>query len=89
MPPASGLHFAEAVEDAAAVVSRVGVGRSHDGVFGTETHYLVARSDGVEHFSEVHVLGLFELADYENELTSVGLAHDFLPENRGLFVCAH
>ena len=89
VPPASGLHFAEAVEDAAAVVSRVGVGRSHDGVFATETHYLVARSDGVEHFSEVHVLGLFELADYENELKSVGLVHDFLPENRGLFACAH
>jgi SAM-dependent methyltransferase len=87
--PSRGLRFAEAVDvDAAVAVSRVGVGSSHRGGFRTETHYLVARPDGVEHFSEVHVLGLFGLDDYVDALRSAGFAHEFLPENRGLFVCS-
>jgi SAM-dependent methyltransferase len=89
LAPADGIRFAEAVDvDSTLAVARAGVGTSHGGVFRTETQYLVARPDGVEHFSELHVLGLFELADYEDALTSAGLEHEFLPEDRGLFICS-
>jgi SAM-dependent methyltransferase len=81
--PADGMRFAEAADG----VARAGVGAPGGGVFASETHYLVARADGVEHFSESHVLGLFRLADYEDALASAGLVHDFVPEDRGLFIC--
>jgi hypothetical protein len=88
VPPSNGIRFAEAVDvDPTLAIARAGVGTSQGGVFRTETQYLVARPDGIEHFSELHVLGLFESADYGDALTSVGLEHEFLSEDRGLFVC--
>lgn len=81
--PSDGIRFAEAIDS----VARVGVGAPRDGVFVSETHYLVARADGVEHFSESHVLGLFQRADYTQALSSAGLEQEFLPDDRGLFVC--
>jgi hypothetical protein len=62
------------------------VGSSKAGVFRTETEYLVACRGGVEQFSEVHVLGLFELDDYADALTAAGLEYEFVAENRGLFI---
>ncbi len=87
--PVEGIRFAEAVDaDPAPAVARAGVGASRDGVFTSETHYLVARPDGVEHFSESHVLGLFQLVDYEQALSSEGLEYEFLAEDRGLFIAS-
>ena len=89
LPPSDGIRFAEAVDgDPTLAVARAGVGASHRGVFRTETQYVVARPDGVEHFSELHVLGLFEPADYEDALTSAGLEHEFLAEGRTLLICS-
>lgn len=87
VPPVDGFRFAEVYNaDPTLALARAGVGASRGGVFASETHYLVARPGGVEHFSESHVLGLFQLGDYEWALRSAGLEPEYLPENRGLFL---
>jgi len=62
------------------------VGSPRAGIFASETHYLVARSSGVEHFVEAHTLGLFELDDYKQALVSASLTPEYLADHRGLFL---
>ena len=42
-------------------------------------HYLAGRSAGVEHFEEVHELGLFSRADFESAFAAAGLQLEFDP----------
>jgi SAM-dependent methyltransferase len=51
-------------------------------------HYLVATSEGVEHFTERHVLGLFTHEEYVAAMSSAGLdvTHDPDAFGRGLYV---
>jgi len=88
--PAEDLRFAEAVEAGSALaVARVASGAARAGVFESETHYLVTGPGGIEHFSEIHVLGLFQLRDYEQALTAEGFEPEFIPDGRGLLLATH
>lgn len=53
-----------------------------------DIHYLVASTAGVEHFSELHELGLFTQEEYTRAMTDVGLRVTFDPVGfgRGLYV---
>jgi SAM-dependent methyltransferase len=87
LAPPRGFRFAEAFDaDPGLAVARAGVGSPHAGLFVSETHYLVARASGVEHFVESHTLGLFELDDYQQALVSAGLTLEYLSDHRGLLI---
>jgi hypothetical protein len=47
------------------------------------THYLVARAEGVEHFTERHELGLFTHEEYREAFVQAGLEVHYDPT--GLF----
>ncbi len=52
-------------------------------------HYLVGTSEGVQHFTEEHHLGLFTTEDYLNAFTDAGLHVNYDPEGiigRGLVI---
>lgn len=52
-------------------------------------HYLAGRSTGVEHFEEVHELGLFHGADFESAFAAAGLRLEFDPRGptaTGLYI---
>jgi hypothetical protein len=52
-------------------------------------HYLVATPDGVEHFTEDHVVGMFRHEQYVEAFRAAGLEVDHDPEGlmgRGLYV---
>ncbi len=52
-------------------------------------HYLVGTSEGVQHFTEEHHLGLFTTEDYLNAFTDAGLLVNYDPEGiigRGLVI---
>jgi hypothetical protein len=52
-------------------------------------HYLVGTPKGVEHFSEVHELGLFTRAQYEDAFRAAGLEVEHDPAGltgRGLYL---
>lgn len=55
-----------------------------------DIHYLMGTPEGVEHFSEVHELGLFSDEDYRSALEAVGLdvehRDDGLLVGRGLYI---
>lgn len=87
LPPLNGFHFAEAFDaDPGVVLARAGAGSPRDGLFVSETHYLVARANGVEHFVESHTLGLFELDDYQQALVSASVTPEYLSDHRGLLI---
>lgn len=52
-------------------------------------HYLIGTSDGVEHFTELHELGLFEIDELIDAFKSVGLNVEYDKEGltgRGLYI---
>lgn len=85
----AGEPWALFVDEPGLKIARMDVPEVDGRVSTIEFHYLVAGTEGVEHFSEVHNLGLFTYDDYMDALTRAGLtvAHD--PEGlmgRGLYV---
>jgi hypothetical protein len=52
-------------------------------------HYLVGTPDGVEHFTEDHLVGMFDDAQYRGALEAAGLRVDHDPDGlmgRGLYL---
>ena len=65
--------------------------RSHieDGASVLDFHYLVARRDGISHFTETHRLGLFTKDQHIRAFEAAGLSVDHDPEGlmgRGLYI---
>ncbi len=55
-----------------------------------EFHYVVATPEGVEHFTELHELGLFTHEEYTAAFERAGLHVEHDPEGpmgRGLYIC--
>lgn len=73
---------------AVARVSRSSV--PEPGVSRMDMEYLVASSEGIDHFTEVHEMGLFTPAQFAAAFESAGLAFEFVeggtPIGRGLAV---
>ena len=70
-------------------VARVNRSRIDDGVSVLEFQYLVARGDGISHFTETHRLGLFSTDQHVRAFEAAGLSVDHDPEGlmgRGLYV---
>ena len=60
-----------------------------DGVSMLDIHYLVGTPASVDHFTELHEMGLFSHEEYTNAITSTGLAVEHDPKGpfgRGLYV---
>src|SRR5262249_14224566 len=69
--------------------ARMVVSRVKDGVSVLNFHYLVANSEGVSHFTELHELGLFTHEEYMSALRAAYLEPHFDPEGlmgRGLYL---
>ena len=54
-------------------VVRMNTNRIEDGCAVLEFHHMVGDSNGVEHYVEDHILGLFEQSDYESAFEKAGL----------------
>jgi SAM-dependent methyltransferase len=70
-------------------ISRMNVARRRGDVSVVDFHYLVATPDGVEHFTELHELGLFTVQQYLGAFRAAGLEaeHDPTgPMGRGLYI---
>jgi len=73
-------------------IARLSMAKIMDNLSTMDTHYLVAENDGVvQHFSEEHVLGLFEKDDFIKIMANVGFSPIFLSEglngeDRGLYI---
>ena len=84
-----GRLTAELVDRPDLKIARILVSTAEDTVSILDIHYLVARREGVEHFSERHELGLFSDAEYLDAFRDADLdvCHD--PEGllgRGLYI---
>lgn len=73
-------------------IARLSMAKIKDDLSIMDTHYLVAENGGVvKHFSEEHVLGLFEKDDVLKIMKNVGFSPAFLAEglneeDRGLYI---
>jgi ubiquinone/menaquinone biosynthesis C-methylase UbiE len=68
-------------------IARMNISETRDSLSVFDMHYLIATSDGIEHFIEHHELGLFTHAEYEAAFRSAGLEPIFYEEGlsgRGL-----
>lgn len=70
-------------------LARMNVSAVDGNVAMLDFHYLVATSDGVEHFTEHHELGLFTDEEYRAAFTQAGLEvhrDDEWPGGRGMYI---
>lgn len=84
-----GTLHAQFVNEPDLKIARISQSRAENGVSIMDFHYLVGTLDGVEHFVEVHELGLFTDEQYQEALTATGLtvSKDFPGlMNRGLYI---
>lgn len=67
-------------EEAERKVVRVGYTRVQDNLSEIRFHFVVADRTGIEHFEELHRLGLFSGREYEKALAQNGLRVFYEPE---------
>nr|WP_232328208.1 class I SAM-dependent methyltransferase [Kibdelosporangium sp. MJ126-NF4]CEL18580.1 N, N-dimethyltransferase [Kibdelosporangium sp. MJ126-NF4]CTQ98064.1 N, N-dimethyltransferase [Kibdelosporangium sp. MJ126-NF4] len=86
----SGHVVSDLVTEGDHTVSRISHAVLADNAHRMEVHYVVATAgQGIEHFTDTHVLALFTRAQYEHAFTSAGLAVEYLTWDKpgpGLFV---
>lgn len=63
-------------------VARINTSQVKDGISILNMHYLVGTPEGVEHFTELHELGLFTREEYQAAFVNAGL--DFDRDEEGL-----
>ncbi len=84
-----GLVGAVFVQEPELKVARINTSRHRDHVSVVDFHYLVGTPDGVEHFTELHELGLFTVEQQLAAFSAAGLAAEHDPEGpmgRGLYI---
>jgi SAM-dependent methyltransferase len=72
-------------------IARMNAARRDGNVSVVDFHYLVATPAGVEHFTELHELGLFTVEQHLAAFRAAGLEAEHDPEGpmgRGLYVAA-
>jgi SAM-dependent methyltransferase len=77
------------VEQPELKIARMNVAGRDGNVSIVDFHYLVATPDGVEHFTELHELGLFSVDQYLEAFRAAGLEPEHDPQGpmgRGLYV---
>jgi SAM-dependent methyltransferase len=67
-------------------VVRMNTNRVENGCAVLEFHHMVGDVNGVEHYSEDHILGLFEKSDYESAFTAAGLTMSVITDGGLIFV---
>jgi SAM-dependent methyltransferase len=70
-------------------IARMNISGRRDNIALLDFHYLVAASDGVEHFTEHHELGLFSDEEYQRAFTATGLDVTYDAEGligRGMYI---
>jgi SAM-dependent methyltransferase len=70
-------------------IARANVSRQQGRLSIVDFHYLVATPAGVEHFTELHELYLFDDQEYQEAIEAAGLVPVYLPEGlngRGLYL---
>lgn len=86
----AGRPWAVFVDEPDLKIARMDVARPlENGVATIEFHYLVATSDGIEHFTEPHVVALFTGDELETAFRVAGLEPQVEPEGlmgRGLYI---
>lgn len=84
--------FLTTFEDNEAKIARLSMAKIKGDLSIMDTHYLVAENGGeVKHFSEEHILGLFEKEDILKIMKNIGFSTVFLDkglneEDRGLYI---
>ena len=70
-------------------IARINSSVVEDGISIMDFHYLVGTSDGVEHFTELHELGLFTHDQYVDAFTAASFRVDYDADGlmgRGLYI---
>jgi len=86
-----GTVHARFVDEPGLKIARINQSRAENGISILEFQYLVGTPEGIEHFVEIHELGLFSPDEYRGALTAAGLtvSEDFPGlMNRGLYIGA-
>jgi SAM-dependent methyltransferase len=84
-----GYLAGDVVQSNGRCITRVSRTTSRDGFAHMDIHYVVADSDGIDHFTETHVFGLWTQEEYLEAFTRAGCTAQFVPDTLsgyGMFV---
>lgn len=84
-----GMVGARFVDEPELKMARMNISELIDGVSVLDFHYLVGTPKGIEHFTELHELGLFTREEHLQALADVGLEATYDPKglmDRGLYI---
>ncbi len=84
-----GMLDARFVDEPDLKIARMSLSEVVNGVSVLDFHYLVGTPQGIEHFTELHELGLFTRAEHLQALADTGLESGYDPQglmDRGLYI---
>lgn len=84
-----GMLGARFVDEPDLKIARMSLSEVVNGVSVLDFHYLVGTPQGIEHFTELHELGLFTRAEHLQALADTGLESGYDPQGlmgRGLYI---
>ncbi|MFE9202421.1 class I SAM-dependent methyltransferase [Micromonospora sp. NPDC007230] len=85
----AGHIAADIIRGADRTISRVSRTERLDRAARIDSHYVIAHADGIRHFSESQVFGVWTRAEYQAAFQRAGCTVEYLPQvqsGRGLFV---